>query len=198
MKIHWTPETLIAFEEDIKETFNRGEIKAPIHLAGGNEKVLIDIFERVQPQDWCCGTWRSHYHCLLKGVPPEELKRSIIEGRSIALCFPEHRIICSALVGGIAPIAVGLAMGAKRANSNEKVWCFIGDMAASTGIVRECADYACGHKLPLTFVIEDNGLSVSTDTEKSWGKKPVSLPNSWTYKYKMTCDHVGSGSWVSM
>ena len=48
------------------------------------------------------------------GQAAEKLRAAIMAGRSIALCFPEHRVISSAIVAGIAPIAVGLAMGIKR------------------------------------------------------------------------------------
>ena len=196
MTIDWTPESLAEFEADIADTFNRGEIRAPIHLAGGNETELIKIFKRVRRQDWVCCTWRAHYHCLLKGVPADKLKAAIVDGRSIALCFPEYRIISSAMVAGIAPIAVGLAWAAKRRGSDERVWCFLGDMGASSGLAYECVKYAEGHSLPITFIVEDNGLSVSTDTAKSWGFKRGDVVER--YDYKLGWPHVGSGRWVHM
>ena len=198
MKTNWTVQSLIEFEKDVAASFNRGEIKAPIHLAGGNERQLIDIFEEVQPQDWVCGTWRSHLHCLLKGVPPDELRGAIVAGRSIALCFPEQRVICSAMVGGIAPIALGLAWAAKRKGSDEQVWCFVGDMAAASGIVHECARYARGHGLPLRFVVEDNGKSVATDTEESWGAAggQLGIVGHARYVYELPHPHVGTGTFV--
>lgn len=198
MKTDWTPETLIAFERDIEETFNRGEIRAPVHLAGGNEEVLIKIFETVLPGDWICGTWRFHYHCLLKGVPADDLKAAIVAGRSIALCFPEQKVICSAMVGGIVPIALGLAWAAKRAGRGERVWCFVGDMAATSGIYAECERYAVGHGLPLEIVVENNGLSVSTDTRAVWGMECGYFPEITEYEYKLDKPHVGTGQWVHM
>ena len=144
---------LIAFEDEIRELFNAGKIAAPIHLASGNEDQLIDWFKRIKPNDWVFGTWRSHYHCLLKGVPPEKLKAKIVAGRSIGLCFPEHRILCSALVGGNAPLAVGMAMAIKRCGSDQQVYCFVGDMGATTGIFHECSNYTVGHQLPIKFII---------------------------------------------
>ena len=198
MKTEWTPETLQAFEQDIADTFNAGKIKAPIHLSGGNEKALIQIFEKVQPNDWVAGTWRSHYHCLLKGVPADELKQAIVEGRSIALCFPEQRVICSALVAGIIPVALGLAWAAKRSGEAERVWCFLGDMAACTGLANECARYARGHGLPLTLVVENNFKSVATDTAASWGGYPRDWLADIEYTYSLSWPHVGSGRWVHM
>src|SRR6185369_14348574 len=103
----YTPDDLRAFEDDIAEAFARGEIKAPIHLSGGNEEYLINLFKDIRPGDWALVGWRSHYHCLLKGVPPSDLKAAILDGRSVALNFPEARIIGSGIVGGTPPIAVG-------------------------------------------------------------------------------------------
>ena len=66
---------LINFENDIADTFNQGKIKAPIHLYSDNEKFLIKFFKKVKKDDWVFCSWRSHYQCLLKGVPKDILKR---------------------------------------------------------------------------------------------------------------------------
>jgi len=105
-----TKEQLIAFEDDIAECFNNAMIKAPIHLYYGNEEQMIDIFKKVQPEDWVFCTWRSHYQCLLKGVPQEQIKKDILEGKSITLCYPEYNVYSSAIVTGNIPIATGMAL----------------------------------------------------------------------------------------
>ena len=93
-----TKERLIAFEEDIAKEFNDAKIKAPVHLYSGNEEEMINIFKGINPEDWVLCTWRSHYQCLLKGVPPEKVKSEIMSGKSISLCFPEYNIFSSAIV----------------------------------------------------------------------------------------------------
>jgi len=187
---------LIAFEDEMTLLFEQGHIKAPLHLAGGNEEALIEIFKEIDLEnDWVLCGWRSHYHCLLKGLPPDDLRRAILDGHSISLCFPKHKVLCSGIVGGIAPIAVGIAAGIKRANGRGKVWAFIGDMTARTGIVREATQYAEGHDLPIEFVVENNHLSVCTDTQASWGHHITQKCR--IYEYKMTRPHVGIGRHVS-
>jgi pyruvate dehydrogenase E1 component alpha subunit len=74
----YTPQQLIDFETDIAECFNNAMIKAPIHLYDGNEEQMIDVFKNVKTDDWVFCTWRSHYQCLLKGVPPEQIKQDIL------------------------------------------------------------------------------------------------------------------------
>lgn len=191
-----TADELIAFEADIAREFEAGNIKAPVHFSGGNEQQLIDLFAQVDKEnDWVAGTWRFHLHCLLKGVPPTELKAAIMAGRSIALCFPRYKCIASALVGGIAPIAVGLALGIKKQEKLGRVWCFLGDMAARSGIVHECVNYASGHDLPINFVVENNGMSVMTHTREVWGTGNTATIRG--YNYNLTWPHVSTGRWIS-
>lgn len=197
-----TASDLIAFEDEIAALFAEKRIRAPVHLAGGNEEQLIRVFrEHVNEQDWVLCSWRSHYHCLLKGVPQDDLKRAILDGKSISLCFPEYRVLSSGIAGGVAPIAVGLAMGIKRKGEGRKVVCFLGDMTAEMGIVHESIKYAANHDLPVLFVVEDNGLSVSTETFKVWGFGRMAGP--WwqgpkilSYRYRLTRPHVGVGKHV--
>ena len=54
-------ENLIFFEKEIASLFNDGKIRAPIHLYQGNEEKIIEIFKKINPQDWVFCTWRSHY-----------------------------------------------------------------------------------------------------------------------------------------
>ncbi len=185
-----TPAELLAFEADIAAEFAAGNIHAPIHLGGGNETQLIEIFKSIGPADWVLSHWRSHYHCLLKGVPPDVLKAKIMAGHSVALCFPEYKILSSGIVGGTAPIAVGLAMASAR------VHCFIGDMSAESGIVHESMKYAARNRLKVKWYVEDNGKSVCTDTQQSWGEHSEAVPDMSRYEYVLTRPHSGIGKWV--
>lgn len=164
-----TVEELQAFEEDIAIEFDAGNIRAPVHSENGNEDQLREIFKEIDPNDYVCGTWRQHYKCLLKGVPPAQLKADIMAGKSITLCYRQFNIFSSAIVGGIIPIALGIAFDLKRKQSTQKVWCFVGDMTSLTGAFHEALLYANNFDLPIVFVIEDNNKSVCTDTRKTWG-----------------------------
>lgn len=167
-----TPEQIIQFENRVIESFKNKEILAPVHLDNGNENALCSIFSdfEIGSNDWVCGTWRSHAKCLLKEVPEDLLLQKIKEGKSMGLCFPEYKIVSSAIVGGIIPIATGLALSEKLNRTNNRVFCFIGDMTAETGIFEENVKYAKANKLELYFVVENNGKSVCTPTNKVWNK----------------------------
>jgi len=193
---------LILFEEDIASLFNQGKIRAPVHLYMGNEDKIIDVFKKIKKNDWVFCSWRSHYQCLLKGVPPKKVKEEILSGRSISLCFPDYKIFSSAMVGGALPIAVGAAMSIKyKGETNSKVYCFMGDMTAETGIAHECIKYSRNFKLPIHFIVEDNGKSVCTDTREAWKQNKLSYENKnddyiTYYKYETKYPHAGAGKRV--
>jgi pyruvate dehydrogenase E1 component alpha subunit len=199
MQVKLTPADLIAFEEDIAACFNNKMIRAPVHLYFGCEEQMIDVFRhRVDPDDWVLCSWRSHYQCLLKGVPPEEVKASILEGKSISLCFPRQRIVSSAIVGGVLPIAVGIALGIQATGGKNKVVCFLGEMTSETGIAHECIKYSLLHRLPILWVVEDNEQSVCTPTRDVWNTDVLTYEkdrpdNVIYYRYKSKWPHAGSG-----
>ena len=189
-------EELKKFEAEVAEAFNNAKIRAPIHLHGNNEEQLIDIFESICKDDWVFSSWRSHYHCLLKGVPPQILFKDILEGKSITLIYPEHKIYTSAIVGGIIPIALGTALSLKRSNSKEKVHLFMGGMTSETGAAHEAHKYAVAHDLPIKFIIEINHKSVCTDTLKTWNLEKYTLVGKEkviSYEYELPWPHAGAG-----
>lgn len=205
---------LINFEKDIKQMYIDGKLRSPIHLSGGNEIALINIFKNIQKEDWIFSTWRSHYHALLKGINKNWLKNWVLDNKSIHVMNKEHKFFTSAIVGGIIPIALGVAWSIKLKGGTEKVWCFIGDMTANTGSFRECHQFAKNFHLPIKFIIEDNQLSTDTPTKVVWGynQNNRGIKNSgnrisWFlnkkyvqhiiyYKYKRIYPHYGCGVFV--
>ena len=187
---------LIDFEKKIKSLYEKGKIKAPIHLSGGNEQQLINIFKNINRQDWVISNWRSHYHALLHGIPEKKIIKEIIRGKSMSLNFKEHKFIASSIVGGGIPIGLGIALSIKKKKLKNKVFIFVGDMTYETGVFYECYKYAKNFRLPIKFIVEDNGLSTNTPTKKAWriiSKKPKDIIY---YKYKRIYPHHGTGEWI--
>jgi pyruvate dehydrogenase E1 component alpha subunit len=196
-----TEETLIKFEERVCDTFMNKEILAPVHLYSGNEKQMIDIFQNIKEEDWLFCSWRSHYQCLLKGVPEELLMDEIKKGHSISLNFKDYKIFSTAIVTGNIPIATGVALSNKLKDNGEHVYCFVGDMTSETGCFSENYKYALNYDLPITFVIEDNSKSVCTDTLKTWKQDKLTYESESGmefdkiiyYKYENKYPHAGTG-----
>ena len=125
-----------------------------------------------------------------------------MQGRSISLCFAEQRILCSGIVTGTIPIAVGIALDIKRKGGTNKVYCFMGDMTSETGVAHENIKYARNHELPIHFIIEDNGKSVCTDTRATWSQDTMTfegINDDYVTYYKYNLDkypHAGAGKRV--
>jgi Dehydrogenase E1 component len=186
-----TAADLRAFEREVADAFEAGKIRGPVHLSDGNEDQLIEIFKEIPRTAFVFSTWRSHYHALLHGVPRERLMADILAGKSMQLHYREPLFFSSAIVGGILPIACGAAY------AGADVWCFVGDMAASLGSFADAVRIANAHRLPMHFIVEDNGLSTNSPTGNAWG--PYA---QWTGRVKRywytrgAYPHVGTGTYV--
>jgi len=203
-KVAATKEDLISFEKEIAEIFATGTIRAPVHLRAGREEHLIQIFQEneIGGDDYVFGYWDSHELALLKGVPRETVKKAIVEGKSISLCFPEYKVLCSGIAGSLMGTAAGVAWALKRQNQKGKVYLFCGDMSSETGIFHESVKYAAHYDLPVKFVVCDNGISVMTDTREVWGSKEPWFKNTRYekkiiyFKYVNGYPHSGLGKLI--
>lgn len=161
-----TTESLKTFEAKIVAHFAAGALPCLIHLSGGNETQLLDIFSRIRPQDWVFSTHRNHYHALLKGIPADHLESEILAGRSMFIYSRDHNFLTSSILAGTCCIAAGVAWeiaASTIANAAcPHVYCFLGDGAEEEGHYYEAALFAEAHNLPLTFIIEDNARQVDT------------------------------------
>jgi len=199
-----TKEDIIAFEQEIAGIFATGVIRAPVHLRAGREDALIKIFKdnKIGDDDYVFGFWDSHELALLKGVPREDVKAAILRGRSISLCFPEKKVLCSGIVGSLMGTAAGVAWSLKNQGKKGRAYLFCGDMSAETGIFHEAVKYVHNFDLPATFIVCDNGVSVMTDTREVWGS-----PEPWFagtkyekniiyFQYTNTYPHSGLGKLI--
>jgi TPP-dependent pyruvate/acetoin dehydrogenase alpha subunit len=197
---------LIRFEALIARLWEKGRINAPIHLSGGSEDAVIEVFKNIKPTDYVFSTHRNHYHALLHGLSPRKILREILgredglcKGRARSMCLIDHsrHFYSSAIVGGMCAPAVGVAWALKQkgqrvecsieANGDlvaltdsyyDHVWCFIGDGCMDTGHFYEAYRYAVCQDLPITFVCENNDRSTCTSIKERWGSDESVLVRS--------------------
>lgn len=192
-----TKESLIAFEARIRDLFAEGELPFLLHLCGGNEDQLLDIFKDVKPGDWIFSGHRSHYHYLVAGGSPARLEQLIRDGRSMFVFDRALNFLTSSVLAGTCGIAAGVALAIKMEQGQNRVWCFLGDGAEDEGHFYEAAMFVEGSQLPCTFIVEDNNRSVDTNIADRRGpnwKRPLSsLGCVKTYHYTPVWPHAGAG-----
>jgi len=191
-----TADSLKTFELGIVEQWEEGDLPFLLHLCGGNEDWLVDLFSRVKEGDWVFSTHRSHYHALLSGVDPAVVERKIREGDSMFLFDRERNFFTSSILAGTSCIAAGVAWALKEEGGDGHVWCFLGDGAEEEGHFYEAVMMVAGHDLPCTFVIEDNDRSVDTTIKE---RMPNGFRMQWPdcvirNTYVPIYPHAGNGS----
>ncbi len=195
-----TAADLNAFESRIRDKWERGELPCLLHLCGGNEQQLVEIFEDVKPGDWVFSTHRNHFHALLAGIDPARLESLIDAGKSMFVFDRRRRFLSSAILAGTCGIAAGVAWDIKRAGGSERVWCFLGDGAEESGHFYEAALFVEAQGLPCVFVIEDNNRQVETPrAERRGDGRCTNRPLDHfacvdRYHYSPTYPHAGSGA----
>lgn len=213
MKTEWTIEKLQEFETNLAKLFEEGKINCPLHLCGGNERELIDIFHYIEPKDYVFSTHRAHYHYLLKGGDPDKLLDEILglptgickgQGRSMHLYDTSINFYTSAIVGGNCAIAAGVAMAVRHDFAPDdplcpQVYCFIGDGAEDSGHFVESIRFASSRKLPITFILEDNDFSIDSTKNQRWYEyHQIQDEYIMRYTYHRKWPHVGIGKFVEV
>lgn len=186
---------LLNFEKKVYDLFEEGDLPYLIHLCGGNEDILIDLFKTINKDDWVFSTHRSHYHYLLKGGSQNDLLNKIKNGDSMFVFNKELKFLSSSILAGCCGIAVGVALAIKLSGGSNKVICFLGDGAADEGHFYESVRFADAMELPIKFIVEDNDRSVDT-TKAQRGSDTIWLHSSKViyYLYTPTYPHASTGS----
>ncbi len=200
-----TADQLREFELGIKAQWESGSLPCLLHLCGGNEDQLVEIFKGIKDGDWVFSTHRNHSHALLAGIEPELLKQKIRNGDSMFVYSRKHNFLCSAVLAGCCGIAAGVAWCAKnyaktydawKSGHVPHVWCFVGDGGEEEGHFYEAAMFVEANDLPCTFIIEDNNRSVDTPRDSRRGAAK-GLDHLFKcvrrYHYIPTYPHAGSG-----
>ena len=117
---------------------------------------------------------------------------------SVAVLCGDAEAEYAALPPASVGVAVGAAMSIQRRGEDAKVYCFMGDMTAETGIAHEASKYSRNHRLPIHFIVEDNAKSVCTDTREAWNQPRLSFEDAADeyisyYRYETKYPHAGAG-----
>jgi TPP-dependent pyruvate/acetoin dehydrogenase alpha subunit len=70
------------------------------------------------------------------------------------------------ITGASIPFAAGLALNAQMRKSERVTLCLFGDGASNQGVFHETMNMASLWKLPVLFVVENNGYAMSTTTQR--------------------------------
>ncbi|MBX5442572.1 MAG: thiamine pyrophosphate-dependent dehydrogenase E1 component subunit alpha [Solirubrobacteraceae bacterium] len=166
------------FEERVKRTFEEhpGVIRGHTHLADGVEASIVGSVANMQPGDYVLTTYRCHGYPIALGTDTKAIMAEIYGratgickglGGSMHLCDPSRGFLgTSGIVGQGIPHATGAAYAAQIRGEGQVVLCFFGDGASKQGAFHESLNIAALWKLPIVYVMENNGYNVETQTHQ--------------------------------
>jgi pyruvate/2-oxoglutarate/acetoin dehydrogenase E1 component/TPP-dependent pyruvate/acetoin dehydrogenase alpha subunit len=160
------------FEEELHRLVGSGVIGGTTHLCAGQEAIAAGVSALLLPEDQVVSTHRGHGHLLAKGAR-SDLALAEFAGRVTGYCRgkggSQHTAVpaighmgSNGITGGGLPIAAGLALAQQQRGTGRVVVSYLGDGAATTGNFHETLNLAALWRLPIVFVLEDNGFAMST------------------------------------
>jgi TPP-dependent pyruvate/acetoin dehydrogenase alpha subunit len=164
------------FEDRLCALWGRGGVVELPHGSQGQEAIAIGACYGLRPGDQVLPSLRTRGAFIVQGVPTSLQMAGIFgkvggpaRGKSTThhMADPKHGILLgTGLIGSDIPVAVGAALAFKLQKKDSVVVNFFGDGAAQRGDFHEGLNFAAVFKLPVIFVLENNGYAEYTPLEK--------------------------------
>jgi len=165
------------FEEKCAQLYGQQKIKGFCHLYIGQEAVIAGTMSAITKDDSMITAYRDHGHALACGITPESVMAELYgkitgctkgKGGSMHLFSKEHNFYGGhGIVGGQVPLGAGIAFAEQYKGTKNVNICYMGDGAVRQGAVHETFNMAMLWKLPVVFVIENNGYAMGTSVERT-------------------------------
>lgn len=165
------------FEESLYRKYREGKIGGYLHRYDGQEALVAGIVPLLQRGDFLLCTYRDHGHALACGTEPRVVMAELMgratgcaggKGGSMHLIDPDRGFLGGdGIVGGPVPVALGVGYALKYRNSGNVCVCYFGDGAMNQGGVHEALNMAALYKVPVLFVLENNGYAMGTSVDRS-------------------------------
>ncbi len=164
--------TIRKFEDAVHALFAKGKLPGFVHLYAGEEAIATGVCAHLTDQDYITSTHRGHGHCIAKGCDLKGMMAEIY-GKATGLCkgkggsmhiadLEKGMLGANGIVGGGFALATGAALTAKLKNTGQVAVSFFGDGANNQGTFHEGINLASIWKLPVLFVVENNGYAEAT------------------------------------
>lgn len=161
------------FEEKAGQLYGLGLIGGFCHLYIGQEAVAVGLQSALDPErDSVITGYRDHGHMLAYGIDPKVIMAELTgrgagisrgKGGSMHMFSVEHKFYGGhGIVGAQVSLGAGLAFAHKYRGDGGVCMAYFGDGAANQGQVYESFNMAALWKLPIVFVVENNGYAMGT------------------------------------
>jgi pyruvate dehydrogenase E1 component alpha subunit len=153
------------------------KIRGFLHLYNGQEAVLAGSLFAMDKGDRMITAYRNHVQPIGLGEDPKRIMAELMgkatgtsggRGGSMHMFSKEHNFFGGhGIVGGQIPLGAGLAFADRYLKKKQVTLTYMGDGAVRQGSFHETLNLAAMWKLPVVFIIENNGYAMGTSVERS-------------------------------
>jgi len=187
LKVKYSKETYIywyesmylqrKFEEKAGQLYGQQKIRGFCHLYIGQEACSSGAVSALTKDDKWITAYRDHGHPLALGTDPNRIMAELFgkvtgttkgKGGSMHIFDKEVNFIGGhGIVGAQIPLGAGIAFAEKYKGTKNLCMCYFGDGAVRQGALHEAFNMAMTWKLPVIFVVENNGYAMGTSVERT-------------------------------
>lgn len=165
------------FEEKAGQLYGMQKIRGFCHLYIGQEACAAGSVSALKKGDKYITAYRDHAHPLALGTSPNAVMAELFaketgvskgKGGSMHIFDKEHGFFGGhGIVGGQIPLGAGIAFAEKYNGTDNLCVCYMGDGAVRQGAFHEALNLAMLWKIPVIFVIENNGYAMGTSVQRT-------------------------------
>ncbi|HZU67139.1 MAG TPA: thiamine pyrophosphate-dependent dehydrogenase E1 component subunit alpha [Ktedonobacteraceae bacterium] len=173
-----------AMEDRTRTLFLQGRVVGGVYTAQGHEATTVGAAMMLEKDDFIVPQHRDLGMHLVRGTSPRAVMcQWLARGNSPTLGRDgqlhigdiQHGIAPSiSMLGESLPVACGIGLTMKMRKRSTIVLAGFGDGAANTGPFHEALNFASVQKLPIVFLIENNGYAYSTPNNKEFAIENLS------------------------
>ena len=163
--------------------YRQGKVPGSFYDGCGQEAISVGSSYVLGPQDRMCILHRDLGAHFVRGVTPDRylanyMGRSggVTGGKDGNMHFGDRELGCVGMVSmlpDMALVATGMALAFKTRGESRVAMTYFGEGSTANGQWHEAMNFAGVHKLPVVFVLENNGFAYSTPNELEFAVDPV-------------------------
>ena len=165
------------FEDKAGQLYGQQKIKGFCHLYIGQEACVAGAVSALEEGDKYITAYRDHAHPLALGTSPNAVMAELYakatgcsKGKGGSMHMFDKSVGFMGghgIVGGQVPMGAGIAFAEKYNKTGKLCICYMGDGAVRQGALHEAFNMAMLWKLPVIFVIENNGYAMGTSVART-------------------------------
>jgi TPP-dependent pyruvate/acetoin dehydrogenase alpha subunit len=172
-----------AAEERGITLYRQGKVPGSFYDGCGQEAISVGSAYVLGPRDRMCILHRDLGAHFVRGVTPDRYLANYMGrsggptgGKDGNMHFGDHELGCVGMVSmlpDMALVATGMALAFKLRGEARVAMTYFGEGSTANGQWHEAMNFAGVHRLPVVFLLENNGFAYSTPNELEFAVDPV-------------------------